>query len=294
MKFVFQICLWLLLCLGLLPAWAQKQKQKKPSAKPEDTSLAGEQKPEIFADTVASDKREEREKKLPKRLYYGEKTKKRYTKKGSRNKLTLELFYVLKKFREPDPYLTEISEVYWFDAQKKKVMKGPIPPKKLKYAGILHGPYERYVNRELIEEGVFFFGTKHGRWEGYATDEDNTLLVKEKYRWGWPMNTEVTYYDGARQMVKEVFPYDEWGRLNGTYYKFFENGGLAVQGKYENSQKVGVWVEFYDFKRRRHKEFQYPENAAVEAFEPYLLREYDRSSKLIYDYSKDGKVKAGK
>jgi len=66
-------------------------------------------------------------KKKPKRkVYYGIKTKKAFTRKGFGDKMTVELFYVLKKPATPTGFA---RDVYWYDFTRKELRKTSIPVK---------------------------------------------------------------------------------------------------------------------------------------------------------------------
>ncbi len=273
------VLLVLAMCCSLT-LFAQKKKREIIFEEDKD------RKPLIVLDTVASDKKEKTQKKIPKKVFYGYKTKKGYAKSMYGSKTVIEQFYILKEYQEPSEF---VRDIYWFNPKKKTIVKGPIPDKEKATAQILHGPYKKLMDGNLVEEGIFYIGTKHGRWEKY--DDNFTLIAKDKYIKGFTKESKIVYYDNERKRIKEVIPY-MGEELEGDYLSFHENGNIAQQGRYEKGKKVGVWVEFYDFKRRRAKEFQYPETADDEPFEPYLLREYDRSSNIIYDKAVEDKKKA--
>ena len=117
---------------------------------------------------------EPKKKKRKKKIFYGIKTKKRFTRKGVGDKTTFELFYVLKEFEKPE---TQVRDVYWYDHRRQEVRKGgKIDPK---FADILHGPYQKMRNGQILEDGIFYIGTKHGRWMHY--DKNDLLVDKENY-----------------------------------------------------------------------------------------------------------------
>ena len=275
---------------GISVAWAQQD-----SLPSEKKGLYENEKPTIVLDTVASAKEQkEPKKKWKKRVFYGIKTRKNFTKKGAGDRMEIELFYTLKSYRDPDPYLQELREIYWYNSQEKKIEKRPIKEGEARYAQILHGPYKRMRDGEVVEEGIFFVGAKHGRWVQYSGKEDLILLDKEKYRKGWSSGTKVTYYDTRRTKVDEVFPYNDDGIIEGDYYKFHENGQIAVRGEYDDGSRVGKWTEYYPFLRRTYKELQYPETPYKGEKEPILLREYDRSMKVVYDWEQSEKERLQK
>ena len=256
---------------------------------PDETIGKDLKTPVIYKDTLASDKKVARKKKIPKKTFFGYKTRKAFTKLRKGRNLTLELFFVLKKPADPGPY---VQQLYWFNRKKRKVMVGPIPEKEKMNAVIMHGPYKKIVNRFIIEEGQFFLGSKHGRWETYQTGEESILADKKKYYKGFPKDAEITYYDAERTKTKEVLPMED-GRYQGDYYFFSPEGILLTSGKYEHGVRIGIWKDFYDNKKRKIKRnTQYPESAFVEQFEPFTLQEYDEKGFATYDKAEDDKKKA--
>ncbi len=216
---------------------------------------------------------EPKKKKRKKKVFYGIKTKKRFTRKGIGEKTTLELFYILKEFEMPE---TGVRDVYWYDHRRQEIRKGgKIDPK---FADILHGPYQKMRNNQIIEEGIFYKGTRHGRWVEY--DKNDLLVDKRKYFKGWPKESLVQYYDKERKQMKEIIPI-EYGDKEGNYYYFFENGRRAVQGEYHWGKPVGDWVEFYASGRRK-KIVRYSKDPHDDEFKPFIWKEWNPKGKLIY------------
>lgn len=249
-------------------------------------------KPLIYKDSLASDKREQKkEKKIPAKTFYGLKTRKAFTKTQSRSPRvqTYELFYVLKQNLEVDPL---VPERYWYHAKKRKLFVGNIPKKDLKYARVPHGPYKKIQNKKTVVEGIFYVGTKHGRWEFTTRNDDEILVDKQKWYKGWPRDAEMTYYDVEKKKVREVLPIVE-GRYDGNYYRYFEDGVLAEEGKYEFGRKIGVWTEYFDNAKRKvqKKRMQYPATAWEydEGKVPYRLWEADDNGTVIYDWDEEQK-----
>ena len=251
-----------------------------------------ELKPKIYWDTAASEKAGEDEKKLmekrkwKRREFYGRKTKKQYTKKPFRGGAEVELFYVLKEWEDPDPY---VEDIYWFDTRTARLREGRLRKRDKPYAQILHGPYERIRNGFLVEEGQFFFGTKHGRWMLYSGDEDMELVRKDKYYKGYYRESLISYLTPEREKVKEVVPIKN-GRKHGRYLKYYENGQLAVKGDYDFGQRVGLWYYYYkteDGRKHRKKVERYPPNFHVRKknkYEPHVVVEYNKEGDVTYEY----------
>ena len=225
---------------------------------------------------------EKKKKKPKKNVYYGIKTKKSFARKGVGKGATLELFNVLKTPLKPDAY---VRDIYYYDYERKQIRKTrKYDPRK---GPLLHGPYKKMVGEVAVEEGIFYIGTKHGRW--IRKDKNDILIDKEKYYKGWPKESRVRYYDKERTRIKEIIPV-EYGQKEGYYYFFSPSGAIAVQGEFKYDQKVGKWSSFYTNRRgRKMREIQYRKDPFDDKFQPYILREWNSKGKQIYDYEKDKK-----
>ncbi len=254
--------------------------------------------PDIDIHAELEEEEPKKKKKVPKKVFYGKKCRKSFTKKGVGKKQQLEQFYYLKRPEDPDFY---VPNVYVWDIKEGKVVeiakKEKFDPR---FHKILHGPYIRTIGGNIMEEGIFYIGTKHGRWATYAPERKeevngeevsyNVLLDKQKYYKGWLRETRVVYYDAARTKVKEVWPFER-GVLNGTYYMFQEDGKLFVKGTYERGKKVGLWVDYFPGTERRQRETQYPADSYEEK-EAFVLNEWDeKNNQIIVNGSK---VEVGK
>ena len=152
----------------------------------------------------------QRKKKKPKKnVYYGIKTKKGYTRVGYGDNTTVEIFHYLKEWIEPDSY---VQDIYWFDFRRKKIRNTGTIDKK--YGRILHGPYSKIRGGQLIEKGIYYVGTKHGRW--VRLDKNDILIDKRKFYKGWPKESLVKFYDDDRKKLKEVIPV-VYGEVEGDY-----------------------------------------------------------------------------
>lgn len=254
--------------------WGQEQVEVEPGT---TVSLSEIEKP-LTIDLNAIDEEDipKKKKKVKKKVYYGLKTKRGYTRKGSGERITYEIFFYLKAHNEPiDPY---IREYYWFDAKTRRIKTSKkVDPK---YGFVLHGPYKKTQGDVVLEEGIFYKGMKHGRWMTY--NKDGTLLDKRKFIKGWPKHSLVSYWDRTREKLKEITPivYD---RKEGGYFVFHDNGAVAVSGQYKFGERVGLWREYYKFRRKIKKEIRYPDNPFDKDFAPYIVREWDPDGKLIYE-----------
>lgn len=222
--------------------------------------------------------KKKKKKKRKKNVFFGIKTKKGFTRKGVAGKTVLEQFRYMKKYEEPNPY---VRDVYWYDTKRKQIRTTHnITEKK---ALILHGPYKKVTqDGEVLEEGMFYKGTKHGRWMRYNRKE--ILVNKEKYTRGWPRESEITYYDkNERKAVKEVIPV-EYGEEEGYYFYFHPKGRVAVEGEYQEGKKVGFWTEYYDYEQRAKKQIKYPDDPYDEQTKPYITKEWNPEGQVVYEY----------
>lgn len=227
--------------------------------------------PELDLNRDTTKQESKRKKKIKKRIFFGKKCKKGFTKKGKKEKQVIETFWYLKTFELPDPY---IKDIYVFDMKDRKILERDeiLETDKSRYK-ILHGPYKRTVGGDPVEIGIFYVGMKHGRWEKFG--KGFILTDKIRFYRGWQRDADITYFDNDRKKVKEVLPY-KYKVLQGSYYLFSETGQVLVHGKYQDDQKVGKWVEYFAENGRRRKETSYPKDIYKgEQFVPFVLNEWD-------------------
>jgi len=219
-----------------------------------------------------------KKKKVKKKVFYGIKTKKGFTRKGVGERVTYELFYYLKKSEVPKTF---VRDIYFYDYTRREVRRtSKFDPQK---GVLLHGPYKRVMNEVVMESGIYYKGTKHGRWMTY--NRDSTLTDKAKYFRGWPKESLVTYYDPLeRKKAKEITPI-EFGEKEGFYYMFHENGLVAVTGEYRFGQKVGNWIEYYPTGKRK-KLVAYPKEPFDKEVIPYVKTEWNEKGREIYRNNK--------
>ena len=224
---------------------------------------------------------EPRKKKKPKKkVFYGIKTRKGFTRKGYGDRVTYEIFYFLKKPERPQTF---VRDVYWFDFTRKEIRRTSPQGFDTKKGVLLHGPYTKSQGDVVLMKGIYYKGTRHGRWLEYS--RDSILLNKEKYFRGWPKESLVSYYDPVeRKKMKEITPI-EYGEKDGYYYYFYENGQMAVSGEYKWDQKVGEWVEYYPNNRRK-KIIAYPKEPFDEEVRPFIRVEWNEKGKEIYRNNK--------
>jgi hypothetical protein len=259
-------------------------------------------------DTIPKEFKEKRPKR---RVYYGYKSKRGYIKSGSGTGVTIVVFHYVKKWQEPDNY---VNEIYWFDPIKMKIMENrkydPLTSK------LLHGPYKKIFNGEIIEQGIYYLGTKHGRWmeldkarnydfrtgdkdKRKEDEEGNKITIqgsdttikyqllesKVKYSKGWPKYNKFVYYDYEKTKLKEVIPYDDNGNKTGEYFSYFEDGHINEHGFYFKGTKVDLWVTYHVLhsKVRREKEVLYPALPTEKNPKGELQKLWDDKGELVFD-----------
>ncbi|WP_245906943.1 toxin-antitoxin system YwqK family antitoxin [Reichenbachiella versicolor] len=275
MKYNFRYVLAVSALLTYQQTFAQEEKKTE-----EEDILTTQYEVPLTVDLDGEEEKpiEIKKKKVKKKVFYGEKTRKGWTRSGSGNKVVWEQFYMLKTYKEPVPY---VRDVYWFDYRKRKVVKS----RKIdtKNAGILHGPYKKLLDDQVIEEGIFYYGVKHGRWMRW--NKYDILQEKEKYYKGWPKESMIAYHNKEEKKIKEAIPV-HFGEKEGYYFAFHPSGNMAAYGEYKFDNKVGTWREFYDIKNRRKREIVYPKDPFDDEFKPFVIREWDERGKLIYEVKK--------
>lgn len=239
-----------------------------------------EQRSALEKEEVEGQKKRKK-KRYSKRYFLGQKVKRGFIKSGRGSRETMETFSYLEEYQAPNPYA---PLKYLYDAKKRKLYRTSNDEVDQKRYKVLHGPYEKKVDGLTVEQGYFYIGTKHLRWEKFRADEEGTLVDKDHYEKGFVRDAVVSYY-GDTKKIKEVIPY-EYGEVQGTYYRFYENGQVQWSGQYAKGRKVGTWINYYDFRGRRRYEYQYPETVYDAPFEPYLVKEYDRHGTLIFEKDK--------
>jgi len=270
------VLLPVLILITALPVLAQEQDPKEPEEQrfsidtPASLDFLKEEKPED----------QPKKKKVKKKVFYGIKTKKGFTRKGYGERVTFETFYYIKKSEKPQTF---VRDIYYYDFARREVVKTEKynPAKGV----LLHGPYEKRIGETVVQQGIFYKGTKHGRWMTYSNKRDSVLTDKEKYYRGWPRESMVSYYDPTeRKRMKEMTPI-EFGEKEGYYYFFHENGALAVQGEYHWDQRVGDWTEFYPTGKRK-KIVTFSKEAFDKDVKPYIKAEWNEKGKEIYRNNK--------
>lgn len=227
------------------------------------------------------EKEAQRKPRKKKKVFLGERIRRAYVKSGgSGRNQTIDVFYYLRDFQQPNPYA---PARYYYDAKKRRIYKATreLDPATDK---VLHGPFKRMQNNQVLETGYYARGTRHLRWEKFG--RDGVLLSKTHYELGYPRDANISYYDNARTLPKEVVPYVN-GKLEGDYARFLADGQRDWSGQFENNRRVGVWTKYWGFRNRHRYEYQYAESGYdPEVAEPELIKEYNRNATLIFDKEK--------
>lgn len=261
-------------------ALAQKRKKEK-AEDPDSTGVVmGRFMPStlpilLFDDTEKKEKQKKEKKKIKKNIFFGERTKKGRIKQSFRDQTQTQQFHYTYTNKTVDPY---IRDIYWFDKKDNVIRTKDFDPSR---GYLLHGPYSRSMEETVLEEGNFYFGTKHGIWLSF--DNRSVLLDKLHYSEGWPKDSRVSYYNKANNQIEQLTPI-EYELKEGNFYHFYEDGQIAVSGEYHYGEKVGLWTEYWNNKSKviRKREVQYQETPFTKNFRPYIRAEWDKDGNLIY------------
>lgn len=271
----------LIILLIFLPlvSLAQKKKKEKKSIKEKVLEMFNTQ---VEKDSLLIYEEEKKdtipdvEEKVKKNHFFGVKTKRAYTVNKINGRTVIEDFYILPEPVPVDPY---VLQIFTHDPNRDQIRA--TRPNARQVDRVLHGPYKKLVNDQLVEEGMYFYGTKHQRW--VSLTRDNMLVDKEHYHKGWYRDSEITYYDGdAQQQIRSVTPV-QYGKKEGLYVYFFADGRIAMRGRYEFDKKVGIWEEFHNTSTPVVKrEIQFAPDPFQKNFKSYIRKEWDVNSNLLY------------
>lgn len=209
--------------------------------------------------------------------YEGVKTERRLGQYGNGTRAAYEEINVV-KYVEDESISPYAQEIWWFDPAQSRIVNTSL--KDNKTAQICHGPFKRYVNQILVEQGYFYMGSKDGRWENYGPEFE--LENKQYFKRGFPAASKLTYFDAEMKKIKEVIP-KVYGKVNGQYLSFFANGQVREEGKLDDSVKIGRWREFHEKGTggRLKKEWKFGKDK-FDSKDGILIQERDNQSKIIY------------
>ena len=217
-------------------------------------------------------------KKTPPKDEYGSiKTERRLGNYGSGTRTTLEEINVV-KYVEDEAISPYVTEIWWFDPAQSRIVTGSLIDNKS--AQICHGPFRRIVNQNISEQGFFYMGAKDGRWETYGPEGE--LVNKQYFHHGFPVESNISYYDSEQKKIKEVIPV-VFGKIRGQYRAFYAGGNVKEEGMLDDNVRVGRWREYYEFGSggRLKKEWRYGKDK-FDAQEPALIQERDAQGKIIF------------
>ncbi|MEX0882540.1 MAG: hypothetical protein WDZ72_03610 [Cyclobacteriaceae bacterium] len=267
--------------LGIMnPVLAQKETVDDPdsSGVVKDRLLPSSTPVLLFSDTEDEEKEEKkgRKKKKKKNFYFGERTKKALIKSSFRDQVTYQVFHFTTAALKTDAY---IRDIFWYDYKNKAIKDRGFEKSK---GYLLHGPYEKRIGETVVESGMYYYGTKHGRWMTY--DSKSILLDKKHYSEGWPKDSRVTYYDRGDRTIEKLIPV-EYDLEEGNFFHFYKDGQVAVTGEYNFGEKVGLWTEYWKTEGDQNikkREIQYQNEAFMNNFKPFIRAEWDDEGNLIY------------
>lgn len=283
---MFQKRLLFLLCFLIFGQFCKAQEEKKQGEETTDPDSSGVVRdvltptstPILLFTTVEEEEGEKKKKKkkIRKNEFFGERTQRGLIKQSFRDQNHIQSFHYTQKTQEVDPY---IRDIYWYDKKERVIKTKGFNPSN---GYLLHGPYEKTIDEDLVESGMYYYGTKHGRWMTYTGK--NILKDKSNFNEGWPKASRITYYNRAEQKIEKLTPV-EYDLEEGNFYHFYENGKIAVIGEYKYGEKVGLWTEYWENtgdQLIRKREIQFQEQPFTKGFRPYIRAEWDKEGNLVY------------
>ncbi|MFD2202168.1 toxin-antitoxin system YwqK family antitoxin [Shivajiella indica] len=272
----------LILILTQISTFAFAQKRKKEKEVDPDSSgvVSDKLMPTalpllLFDDKERKEKKKKDKKSKNKNIYYGQKTKRGRIRQTFRSQTQFQNFFYTLDKKVVDPY---IRDIYWYDKKDNVIRTKDFDPSR---GYLLHGPYTKSFDTTVVEEGSFFFGTRHGIWLTY--DNKSVLLDKLHFSEGWPKDSRVSYYNKATNQIEKLTPI-EYELQEGNFFHFYEDGQIAVTGEYHFGEKVGLWTEYWNNKSKvvRKREIQYQEQPFTKDFRPFIRAEWDKEGNLLY------------
>ena len=221
------------------------------------------------------EEKKEKVKKRKKNAFYGLKSKKRYIRSKKSNREVIEIFYVLRHYQAVNKF---VKHKYYYDHKERKIVRTN------KVVGDmgnpLHGTYLQIVNGDTTIQGIYYIGTRHGRWVQYFSGEYGILRDKKYYYKGFPKDAHTTYWDTEQTRPKEVIPY-QMGRKDGWYLRYYASGRLAETGLYDDDHKINIWYTYYDHSKNKNKQqVRYPSRAWIDQ-QAVVIRVWDDKGKMI-------------
>jgi antitoxin component YwqK of YwqJK toxin-antitoxin module len=229
----------------------------------------------LFDESERKEKKKKEKKKNKKNIYYGQKTKRVRIKTTFRSQTQFQNFFITFEKKIIDPY---IRDIFWYDKKDNVVRTKDFDPAR---GYLLHGPFTKSIDETVVEEGNFYFGTRHGTWLTF--DNKNVLLDKLHFYEGWPKDSRVSYYNKTDNQIETLTPM-EYDLREGNFFHFYSDGQIAVSGEYHFGEKVGLWTEYWNDKNKviRKREIQYQEQPFTKNFRPFIRAEWDKNGNLVY------------
>lgn len=260
---------------------AQKKRKQEKAEDPDSSGVVSDMLmptslPLLFFDETERKEKKKKEKKSNKKnIYYGQKTKRVRIKTTFRNQTQFQNFFITFEKKIIDPY---IRDIFWYDKKDNVIRNRDFDPSR---GYLLHGPYTKSVDETVIEEGNYYFGTRHGIWLTF--DNKSVLQNKLHFFEGWPKDSRVSYYSKADNKIETLTPI-EYELKEGNFFHFYEDGQIAVSGEYHYGERVGLWTEYWNNKNKviRKREIQYQEQPFTKNFRPFIRAEWDKEGNLVY------------
>lgn len=137
------------------------------------------------------------------------------------------------QFRNDKPYSE--FRYYYENAQLKAITK-------FSDDGIIAHTKSYHENGQPMADGKYINQLRDSIWNFYS-DLDGKLLAKDSYKKGKLDGKSILYYAESAKPV-EITEYKN-GVKEGTYLKYFPEGGIMTEGSYKKDQLHGDYMVYY-------------------------------------------------
>ena len=136
---------------------------------------------------------------------------------------------------------------------------------------IRHGPYQKFANGQLAEEGVYQDGQLHGERILYYANGNAELI--ENYEMDEFKGLYQAFYESGALHIEGMY---SSGAMNGIWKRYYEPGQLMEEVAFENNEENGPFIEYYENgKLKAEGQYRNGDN------EHGLLKLYDENGVLV-------------
>jgi antitoxin component YwqK of YwqJK toxin-antitoxin module len=171
-----------------------------------------------------------------------------------------------------------------------------------------------YPNGFRASEGKYINQLKAGKWKFFSSVTEGFFISEEEYSGGKKQGLSVKFYPDSTIAEKLTYSADikhgEWlkyhpngslhlrtgfnyGKLNGRFEAFFDNGKPEVTGQYKDDQKDGLWVIYKkdgNIKFKTEYNSGIAQNRYIDIYESDYIDSLEKKKVKIADPEKTGEI----